>query len=272
MIFRYPGGKRKAIRKITNRMPNFVREIREPFVGGGSFFFAIPTDVKRWINDIHPGLISVYTALRDNKEEFIKKCRDIKPASRDDFKVLIGKTLQNKRLYDKFQEMVKDRDKDQALSYFFINRTVWAGRVNYSLPSRLYYSNPNGWNLAHTNKMELAACHMKNAKITCGDYSVLLEESGEDVVIFADPPYVCNTEMPATDQQYEYNFTYKDHERFAKLAKKCVHKMIISYDDHKLVRELFAGSHFKIYEEEWKYSGSTLSKKKIGKELILVNY
>lgn len=273
-IFRYPGGKSRVRNVILKFFPSYITEMRDPFVGGGGTYFSMTTcwAGNRWINDIHPGLISVYKALRDNKEEFIRKCRAIKLSQPDDFKILVGKTLQNKRLYDTFQEMVKNKDIDPALSYFFINRTVWAGRVNYKIPSRLYFSNPDGWKIVHSNKLEQAARHIEKTRITCGDYSVLLAEPGQDVMIFADPPYVHNTEMPPTDQQYEYNFTYEDHERFAKLAKQCVHKMCISYDDHSMVRDLFAGSQFKIHEANWKYSGSSLSKKKTGKELILVNY
>jgi site-specific DNA-adenine methylase len=78
--------------------------------------------------------------------------------------------------------------------------------------------------------------------------------------------------MPKTDQQYEYNFTLEDHEMFVEQAKKCKHKLCISYDNCDLVREWFAGSHFTIHNEEWTYSGSSKSEKDIGKEVIITNY
>ena len=273
-IFRYPGGKSRVVYKIISRMPNFIREMREPFVGGGSVFFAMPLDAKRWINDIHPGLIAVYKALRDSPEAFIKKCRDILPIQMGELEVSTKKNGKkyNQRLGAKFQELVDNKDTDPALSYFFINRTVWAGRVNYSLPSRLYYSNPTGWNIVKTNALEEAARHIKNTKITCGDFEPLLTEPGEGVVIYCDPPYVVNTDMGKMDQQYEYNFTLEDHLRFVEAVKKCVHKVCISYDDCSEVREWFSGSQFRIYEVQWKYSGSSMEKKKIGRELIIINY
>ncbi|MFN7658083.1 MAG: DNA adenine methylase, partial [Dolichospermum sp.] len=35
---RYPGGKSKAIKQISEYLPKKFSELREPFVGGGSVF------------------------------------------------------------------------------------------------------------------------------------------------------------------------------------------------------------------------------------------
>ena len=36
---------------------------------------------RAWLNDLHPGLIAVYEALRDRPDEFIGRCRTLSPAS-----------------------------------------------------------------------------------------------------------------------------------------------------------------------------------------------
>jgi DNA adenine methylase len=38
---RYPGGKSRAVSQILPHIPLNIREYREPFVGGGSVFFAM---------------------------------------------------------------------------------------------------------------------------------------------------------------------------------------------------------------------------------------
>ena len=38
---RYPGGKSRALKQILPLIPVNISEFREPFVGGGSVFFAI---------------------------------------------------------------------------------------------------------------------------------------------------------------------------------------------------------------------------------------
>ncbi len=259
-IFRYPGGKSK--RSIRDKIGQFFSdfsEFRAPFVGGGGMYFGIhPHDVKsRWINDINSGLMAVYWALRDRPKKFIVQCREIDGDS--------------DVLKDKFKELSENDFTDPALRYYFINRTVWGGRVNYDIPSRLYFSNPAGWKIVKTNKLAEAARCVKNTRITCGDYLPLLEESSSnDVLIYCDPPYVSNSEMSRTDQQYQHNFSIADHSKFANHVSKCSHKVCISYDDHELVRELF--KDFNMYPITWKYSGSSLSKKKTGRELVITNY
>jgi len=273
-IFRYPGGKSRVQDKILGYAPDDYSEYREPFVGGGGVFFGIPSEKKRWINDFHPDLVAVYKALRDRPDEFIGRCKEIEPMLPGEPEVPTRKAgkLYNERLGKEFKALLNDRETDPALSYFFINRTVWAGRVNYNLPSRLYYSNPQGWNIVKTNKLRQAAQLMQGVEIWCGDFDVLLQAPGEEVWIYCDPPYVVNTDMPKTDQQYEHNFTLDDHKRFVDEVLKCDHKVCISYDDCDEVREWFKGTEFTIHSEEWKYSGSSMATKKTGQEAIITNY
>jgi DNA adenine methylase len=255
-MLRYPGGKTKHQKRFLKYIPQKMKEARFPFVGGGGIFWIINLQVERWINDINHNLMSVYMALRDRPDEFVKMCSGID---------------QNK-LKETFEHFKKDESIDPALRYFFINRVVWAGRVNYKkgMESRLYFSNPEGWNIVKTNKLQKAADIVKNTKITSVDYSELLKEPGKDVWLYLDPPYVSNTYMSKTDQQYEDNFTLEDHLRFVDNIKKCQHRWCISYDDTDEIREWF--SDFYIHDEEWKYSGSSMSEKKNGKELVITNY
>ena len=56
--FRYPGAKGgKAAPLILSQAPRDYDEYREPFVGGGSIYFAHDQRKHRWINDIDPDLI-----------------------------------------------------------------------------------------------------------------------------------------------------------------------------------------------------------------------
>lgn len=276
-ILRYPGGKsRKSVQDIIlSYKPSVVKEYREPFVGGGGIFFAIDPSIKTWINDINPGLISLYEALKERPENFIENCRKILPLQKDEECVSTKGTGKkyNKRLGEVFDSLKYNEEADQALRYFFINRTVWAGRVNYdpAFKSRMYYSNPQGWNIVKTDKLEKAAKHIANTEITNVDYSNLLEKPGEDVWIYLDPPYVVDTKFKKGSKLYEYGFSMEDHIRFVDNVKKCKHKVCISYDNKTDVKEWFKND-FYIYEHDWTYSGSTQKVKTIGKELIITNY
>lgn len=280
MILRYPGSKHRNRHKILKYFPSSFKEYRESFCGGASIFFSIDIDKKRWINDINSELMSVYFALKERPIEFISKCRNILPQSDGEELVSArenGKSNKkyNKRLKEKFDYLVSNKE-DPALSYFFINRTVWAGRVNYSkdMKSRMYFSNPEGWNIVKTQKLEKASSILKDVKITSTSYEDLLfaepEYNYEDVLIYIDPPYFSETEMKRTDKLYQYGFSSDDHVHLWEYLQECPFKWVLSYDDNETVRKWYSG--FNINEEEWAYCGSSQKKKKIGKELIITNF
>lgn len=280
MILRYPGGKsKKTVRdQIFSRFPKSYAEFRDVMVGGGGIFFHVPISKNRWINDLDENLISFYKELKENTNFFIKKCRKIKAEKENDSLSKSkpnGKAQYNARLKSKFDYLIKNKEKDPALSYFFINRTVWGGRVNYDLESRLYFSNPAGWNLAHTDKMEKAAKILQQTKITSTSYEDVLQTDGEDVLIYIDPPYVRNTNLDKNSRLYKHNFEIEDHEKLCENIKKCKHKIILSYDDDPFIKKIY--KDFNMGKGSWTYCGTSSAKthsksKKTGKELIITNY
>jgi DNA adenine methylase len=65
---RYPGGKSRAIKQILPQITLNIREYREPFLGGGSVFFAVKQlfdqQIKAyWINDLNPDLYHFYLVV-----------------------------------------------------------------------------------------------------------------------------------------------------------------------------------------------------------------
>lgn len=278
-VLRYPGGKADVVGLLRHYRPEGVKELREPFVGGGSFFFEVGfTCARAWLNDMHDGLMAVYAALRDRPEEFIAKCRAIAPAQPDDRMTgrgVRGGAPKNARLKAIFDQLKLDESADQALRYFFINRTNFgSGRVNYDIPSRQCFGSSAGWTIAAIDRLEQAASALQGVRLTCGDYLPLFEEPGDDVLIFADPPYVVNSRLSASSQLYQHSFTEGDHYAFAEAVRNCRHKVMVTYDEdeHGLVRSLFPAEDYLVEELGWRYAGSTLGEKKLGRELLICNY
>ena len=204
-IFRYPGGKSRGVNCILSYAPSSYYEYREPFVCGGSVFFNIPIDKKRWINDINDSLIAVYVELRDNSDEFIKKCQKIKEQKSGEKKIYPTNNSRGKkynaRLKKVFDYFVNSsKEEDQPLKYFFINRTVWGGRVNYNskMSSRMYFSNHEGWNIIKNNKLERASKILQKTEITIYDSEKLLDDTVDNVWIYCDPRYIQNTLLSKT--------------------------------------------------------------------------
>ena len=274
---RYCGGKAKVAPLLRIYRRNGSREYREVFCGGSSLFFETGFVFERaWLNDRHPGLIAFLTALRDRPDQFIAACRAIAPATDDDPMTAEGPrggAPKNARLKAEFDAIKLDEDADQALRFFVVNRMVHgSGRVNYAIPNRLFFGSHEGWDLVATNCLEQAAATLQGARITCGDYRQALEESGDDVWCYLDPPYVVNSALNASSQQYEFNFTEQDHVDLAAAVRKCPHAVMLTYDDCELVRDLYPESEFWVDELAWKYSGTTLAVKRLARELVICNY
>ena len=114
----------------------------------------------------------------------------------------------------------------------------------------------------HSNR-QLRPCSV--SRLTNGDYQVLLDEPGDGVWIYADAPYLVNSYLEPTAQQYQFNFCVQDHYRLAEAVKNCRHQVMLSYDDDQdgLIRSLYPESEFWIEELGWPYCGTTQATKRL---------
>jgi len=112
---------------------------------------------------------------------------------------------------------------------------------------------------------------LKKTKVTNYDYEKLVNSPGEDVFIFLDPPYLSATKSKLYGKKGKLHTGF-DHERFAKVMKKCPHKWMITYDDCEEVRDLFSFANILGWEFQYgmnNYKKTTAAK---GKEVIITNY
>ena len=94
----------------------------------------------------------------------------------------------NARLKAVFDRLKVSPAADPALRCYFLDRTGFGGPVNYALPSRLQFTNTEGWNVVAGDALERAAALLKGVPLTCGDFAPLLAEPGPDVWAYCDPP------------------------------------------------------------------------------------
>lgn len=271
-VFRYPGGKsKKAVRQtIQQYFPPTFKQYREPFVGGGGMFWSMPTNIPRWINDLNTDVVAVYEALGSRPDQFIAMCESIPPFSPGEAMITKANGTQYpRRLSETFDRLLHDDDADPALRYLFLNRCAWNGRVRLaeSNRNRTYFSNPKGWSKTFFETLESAAKIMTNVKLTTVDFEVVFDAPGDDVLIFADPPYVVDTEFSNSSKLYDCGFTMADHHRLRECVRRCRHSVVMTYDDHPVVRDLYRDFH--IREASWTYCGRVDRQK--GHELIITN-
>ena len=243
-------------------------------------FFHKARSASDWLNDLHPGLYAFYVALRDRYDEFAALCRQQQGDLRDLFNCWAGRR----------DLMVATGDNslvERAFQYFYINRTVWTGRVIYdpTRRSRLYFSNPQGWSnlekrLAHLLKISQK---LQGAKVTCLPFEHCLDDTSAETFIYCDPPYVRDSVCARTDKLYDKEFPLEAHQLLAKLLSKSKAKVMISYDDCPETRALYNAKKWRIEELQWKYCGryamtdenkrrNIKEKKVTGSELLIMNY
>ena len=103
---RYPGGKSKAIKTLSQWYPKIISEYREPFIGGGSIAIDITKsnpDIPVWINDLYVPLYNFWVQLRDRGEELSERVREEKQNTLDEGdKDKI--TASAKELFNKYKE------------------------------------------------------------------------------------------------------------------------------------------------------------------------
>ncbi|MEA5511639.1 DNA adenine methylase [Crocosphaera sp. UHCC 0190] len=110
--FRYPGGKFYARKLILPCLPKHHKYC-EPFVGGGSIFFAKHNAKHNILNDKDPELINTYISIRDHVEDLIKLLQGI-PATKEIHR------------YYKL-DYSPSNDLEKAMRWFYLNRTSYSG-------------------------------------------------------------------------------------------------------------------------------------------------
>lgn len=267
---RYPGGKQRAISRISQVLPAHFAEYREPMVGGGSVYFHVKglgLSQKYWINDKFEELIQFWRVVQDSD-----KC----PILQQRLHKLRNKLSTAELLRDYFlksRKSVPQNEIDAAMQFFFFNRVTFSGTTKAggfsSAASILRFTKSS---IERLLPMPEA---LDQTTITNEDYKHVIEKPGNDVFLFLDPPYY------SAQKLYGRNGSLHDfpHQELAELLKNTPHRFLITYDDCKQVRDLYrwanVGSQVRFEKWNLTYGMNNCNSSntcKIGNELFISNY
>ena len=213
---RYPGGKSRAVPKLCQWLPAEVTEYREPFLGGGSMAIEMTKrypDISIWVNDLYKPLYLFWLALRDDGDYLYDQLIQLKQRHPDQ-----GSARQ---LFLDAKEKVNEEDlsyKDRAVAFYIVNKCSFSGLTESSSfspqASDSNFSAKGIENLKHYSRL------IKNWKITCEDYAVLVEDClgrgdikcDDNTFIYVDPPYNIKDNLYGHKGSMHKGF---DHARFA---------------------------------------------------------
>lgn len=258
---RYPGGKSRAVERISALIPVF-EEFREPFVGGGSVFISLKQkfpNKRFWINDIYEDLAVFWQQNQINSERVIKKILKWK-SEFSDGKKLFYFLRQNKGNFDEIEI---------AAAFFIFNRISFSGTTEAGgFSVQAFEKRFTDSSIERLNKIPQV---LQNVRVTSFDYQKLVLTEGENVFLFLDPPYfsATNSALYGKNGNLHKNF---DHERFAKVLYKCPHKWLLTYDDSPFVRELFSFANISDWSLTYGMRNVTVNSNQKANELFISNY
>ena len=270
---RYPGGKSKAIKTLSQWYPKIISEYREPFIGGGSIAIDITKsnpDIPVWINDLYVPLYNFWLQLKDNGEALSERVEEEKQNTLDEGdrdKV----TASAKQLFDKYKEEIDTYDDlEKAVAFFIMNKCSYSGLTENSTFSQTA-SNSN-FSLVGARKLADFSKLIRCWKITNLDYSELMNSYATgDTFIFLDPPYDIKDFLYGKNREMHKSF---NHDRFADQVYNCIHKFMITYNVNDRLKEMYKNYNLK----EWKlrysmaHRGDKGTDENIKTELLITNY
>jgi len=258
---RYPGGKSRAVDLISSLVPKFD-EFREPFLGGGSIFIYLKQKFPNktyWINDLYFELFKFWEMSKKDVDSVIEKVYEWR-----------NKFTEGKELH-KFLtvNISKFNDLEKAAAFFIFNRITFSGTTESGGYSEQAYqgrfTESSIHRLKHFGKV------IQEAKITNLDFQKVIEQDGENVFIFLDPPYYSATKSALYGKNGNLHKGF-DHIRFAKTMKNCEHNWLITYDDSEYIRNLFSFAYIIEWDLTYGMRNVSETSDQTGKELFISNY
>lgn len=246
-MIRYPGSKDKIVRAIRRSFPDPLRigglfaerrfEYREPFFGAGAVGFNVLGKLGRtgtaWLNDRDYGMVALWKSVYDVPDELCDRVRRFTPSVKD---------------FYRFRDEDDNRSLDPVETGFrklALHQTSFSGlgaKAGGPIGGRKQSSAYNvdcRWNASrlcrHIKERHKVLRRLARVSITCQDFSLLIREAPATAFIYADPPYV-----EKGPELYKHSMTEADHRRLCADLQSCKAQWVLSYDDHPLVREMYA--------------------------------
>lgn len=253
---RYPGAKKKVLNRFSQfwKVPHI--EYRDVFLGGGSTFLGKPKCERNWLNDYDEEIAAFFISMRDYSDELCDLVMSTKPTV---------------ELWRHIKDQDLNTDLEKGFRTLFLNRTTFSGILKGNpiggIEQKSKYTIDCRWNpIALCEQIRECSVMLQGVKITALDFASVIQETGEDVLLYLDPPYYHKGNL-----LYRQGMSHEDHVRLSTLLQESEHNFFITYDNCDEVKELYQDwAH--LYPASWFYSSSNKKAREVGKELFISNF
>lgn len=248
---RYPGGKGRAVKHLVPMIKaKGVKEMVAPFFGGGNIEIACALKgVRVHGYDLFRPVVTFWQSLLKDQKGLVDMVETFYP-------------MEHKAIFKSLQRELRDGIDDplmEAAVYYVVNRCSFSGTTlsgGYSQQAA-----EGRFNKASIDRLKNFKC--PNLTVRWGSFEETLEVHSKDVFIYADPPYLINS-------QNLYGMHGDLHKDFNHVA---LHRMLsernnwmLSYNNCEEVREMYKNYNF--YYPDWKYG---MGEDKDSKEILIVS-
>lgn len=259
---RYPGGKSRAIKFLSQHLPK-IESYREPFLGGGSMALYVTqtypnTDV--WVNDLYYPLYAFWVTLRDHGQQLCDDLRELKTE--------LGESYDAHRMaFDDAKDKLNNDLYESGFNFYVANKCSFSGlTANSSFSKQASRAN---FTFRGIDKLPALSELIQGWRITNHSYEEMLY--GRNAFVFLDPPYAIKDNLYGNKGDMHKSF---DHEWFAAQACASDNKCMITYNSELFIKDRFPDW----YQKDWdltytmRSSGTYTKDQKKRKELLLLNY
>lgn len=243
---RYACGKSLGVGFVVELLPDNIKRIISPFLGGGSVEIACSKylDLEIVGFDIFDILMNYWKIQIDKPKELYKKLSELRPD---------GKTYKTvkERLRTHWQDKKKMSPVDLAAHYYF-NHNLSYGPGFLGWPSNVYLNKER----YETMIEKVKNFSVKNFKVECESFEKVFKKYPDDF-FYCDPPYLLgkDTKMfkgiyPMRNIPIHHNGF--GHEKLRELLKKHKGGFVLSYNNCETIRNWYG--EFKQYFPKWQYT------------------
>lgn len=262
-FLRWTGGKNWLIPKLSKIVSKInYNNYHEPFIGGGSVFFALNPKEKSFLSDINFDLINCYTCIKNSPEKVIQYLSLFK---------------QNKDEYYKLRDQKFDNIFKEASKFIYLNKTSFNGiyRVNSEGKYNVPYGNKS-FNIEILEKLiNSGSNQLKNTVIKNQDFKKSLDLIKPNDLVFLDPPYTITHNNNGFIKYNEKLFSIDEQHNLSSYIDNVISRdayFILSNAFHPDVKSIYTKENTKRYILERKsvISGKKTSRN-IYKEYLFTN-
>lgn len=271
---RYPGGKSRALKFLSQFLPKDIDEFREPFFGGGSLGLYVAQNhskAKIYANDLNYELFCFWQSLQRDCAGLISGILKLKNRFAE------GRELYNfilSRRNDELDELTR------GIDFFILNRITFSGVVDSGGYSQKSYE--SRFTLSSIERLKTTNKILGNFAFFSSDYKEFLcEKSLQDknnqnsddksVFLFLDPPYFSASKSKLYGKKGILHTSF-DHCELCEMLKSTKHKFLLTYDDSAFIRDLYKDFCLKEWSLQYGMNNFKQTNAPKGKELLISNF